>query len=776
MNSSKEKPTKTRIELSKGETYRLYLLHEVKGNINGEWTATGSGITAVESADGKFLDISVSEVGIARLVVESKYGSVDLTLDLVPNKVPSVGFQDSEFNTTTLSGTVKNFELSVDDKEESAALEVYLKSNSTGDCSDGDLILSDSEYKAKRNFDVDTTALTDGSYYLCIKTMDPNGDTISYSSPFYIAKSGVCNWLGQKDSNWSDAENWVGCPDGSGLPQSSDEVLLLAHATNDLSITGTKAFSRFSLGKGGGRVILQEGSELRITATNNLVRSDVHLEGVDDCASCRFNSPTDEALTIVDGATLSIGKRVDFDFNEVLNVGSSSTAGHLVIDVPGALEGDRPGGLPRIWVEGPSLSNKSSLSANGITSWVNWCCYGQNEYGAILFIRNYDVRGLDNLTFYTGQAIYQESAIQLRNCHTASISDTHWEGLTFYSGGSRWGDSIKLQDCSGLPAGSIRVSEVGPRNGSVMDSDPNNILDWTDETATKFTCLFNGSVDSNFSNVANWSNCNDRSGLPDAFDDIVIPDGLELVVDGPFMARAIANSPGNASVKILSGGSRYLILRDSGPGQIRSNITLKAESPTCTSCNLYIAGHLNILGGELNLESGTQLKMGADRNIYVGNVTTYGAFKSIHSSGNKPMIAKYGQGLTYFGTTIVGGPSSTPSVIDFSGITYQDSPWEYDIFQFSNAYRITNFDNVTLNAGGSYRDANVFSFLDCTDADVVDLDWKNIYFQKGTYVAPFNFDVSGTNCDLISPISVQGSGPGAGAGDENDPFNKINWY
>ena len=180
-----------------------------------------------------------------------------------------------------------------------------------------------------------------------------------------------------------------------------------------------------------------------------------------------------------------------------------------------------------------------------------------------------------------------------------------------------------------------------------------------------------------------------------------------------------------------------------------------------------------MLGGSLTIGSGIKVKLPDYSTNYIGDSSSFGALRTSHVSGNKPKVERYGENADRFQKFIIEGPIGTPSVINIDGLEMTDNDATSGLFEFQVYYTITNFDNIDIDTQGPTT-ASVINFVDCTNGTFSDVTWNSINFLD-TRSPGYNINLSGTNCNTASSVTIDGTGPGYGATSENDPNNLLNW-
>lgn len=68
----------------------------------------------------------------------------------------------------------------------------------------------------------------------------------------------------------------------------------------------------------------------------------------------------------------------------------------------------------------------------------------------------------------------------------------------------------------------------------------------------------------------------------------------------------------------------------------------------------------------------------------------------------------------------------------------------------------------------------LFHFHDCTNGEFVETNWDDITFSSPISNG-YNVSLTGTDCNLMSSLSITGLGTYGNDSYENDPNNLINW-
>lgn len=765
------------IELTQSDEWDLYSLSKTAENVPVKWSVSGNIGSLTIAMDGKSARFSASNIGTGKISLEHNGVSETFEVKVSANTAPVINSISHQTIGQIEIGTVENLTWDIEDLDSDALVSIYLKENNTGSCNDGQLLVSNIDFK-QGQYNLDTSGLDDGIKYFCVMVADGvNPEIFQFSEKQVFFPKDVCSWTGFVDNQWSNNQNWVGC--SAGTPGNSSQVIMLANSLNSAQINSATRINSFAPGIGGGEIVLNSAS-LTVEASSNQIGSSVKIKGYENCQNCEFKTYSGSYdLYIFNNATLELSHNVTYSgyYSRHIRVGNGASPGHLKTDAGNLGSSDwttfTGHSNARIIVNGVSSSEKSSIDFNGANIYdVTWCC---GTRGRIQFEDFYEVKNFDKLFFSGRQAHFVDSAVTFKNCSNATFTDTDWTEIHFKHG-EEAGDGFYLGNCSGIPSASITVSQTGQHNGGFLAHDPNGILVWKENSSTSFNCEFTGAEDSSFHKANNWSHCNDRTGVPDAYDNILVPAGKFVNIYETVIIKGISGGVGGGSI-ILSYGNPLMITNYTD-GQIQSSIRFSASSINCSSCSVWMKGIKVTRGATLTLNDGVQFRLRTN-NFSIGNSTNSAHFKVNYSGGNPAMIRKYGDNQGSNGTwrqIDVEGPVGNPSSIEIENLVLRDySPSWTGVINFRGAYEIGEITNLNFYSGKEMKEGyGLFHFHDCTNGEFVETNWDDITFSSPISNG-YNVSLTGTDCHLMSSLSITGLGTYGNDSYENDPNNLINW-
>jgi hypothetical protein len=633
-----------------------------------------------------------------------------------------------------------------------------------------------------------------GSFNFVVRVTDTvNSWTEDHTFTFYAYATGTCLWTGGTSVAWATASNWSFC--SGAAPLTTSKIAISANATFMPTVSVNTTVDSFDVGPGGGTVTVNAGSILTITAATNTIRSSVKFQGSPTtCNSCKVKGGnniqiTDNAVvTLLKGVTLETGGSV-----QSILVGNGTTGGTLATG-PAGLSTEWPtiniyGSATGQVVMNGASGNLAILNLDGVKfKGSNYTNYGP----AVAFTNWYEARKLDNVYIdgSAGPPQIGNAFFRFNDCTNATITDTTWSSFNFDSTINTGGYNVRADgtNCAGLTA--ITISNGagvsgGSGYGSYFELDPNNKINWANDTG--FTCTWNGSVSTSWTNSANWTGCgNSRGGYPDTLDYVIIPSGpaLQPVIAASTAVQAFGLSgAGGGTVTI---NANVVLTLNKGTSTVRSDVKVQGATTTCTNCFLRSGGTFYITDdATLTLLKGiTVTTYASGASFFVGDGVTGGTLATGPAglSTEWPKISIYGNP----GEVILNGSSGHLAKLNLDGLTIANT--DYGLASGVHAvdwYEIQKFDNVTFTtyAGNSYPASGkaYIKFISCTNATITDTAWDNITFT--TPVIPssgYNVRADGTNCNTLPAVTISNTsgtngGQGYGSDYELDPNGKINW-
>jgi hypothetical protein len=360
------------------------------------------------------------------------------------------------------------------------------------------------------------------------------------------------------------------------------------------------------------------------------------------------------------------------------------------------------------------------------------------------------------------------------NCDTAEFLDTSWNNIQLI-------DLLRANvavaaSCTDIP--NITITGSGSGFGEGLDSDSNDKVSWTNGTAS--TCLWSGSVDTNWKNPNNWSNCaNGRDTYPDHNDWAVIPTGTanQPVITEFTAIQGFGVGVGGGTVTINS--SVELRLYSSGYDEFQSDVKFSGESESCTNCLVKFEDEG---GGIINNATVTLLDGIGLYLEYRGSKFKVGYGTSGGHLATGPADADPNHWPRITGSQTDGiqvqGFSGSPSSINVDGLSVTNvRSYGRKHFTFSDYYSIAKFDNLNMDSTSSGIDATIWyvDLINCDNATFPDISWAGWQLVDAPDETRGNIDASDATCSDIDAITVFANGLGSGAAFELDPADVIDW-
>jgi len=687
------------------------------------------------------------------------------------------------------------------DPDDNAMIGLYLKTTSTGACSDGTLLVDNISEDDSADTWTFSANLASGVYYVCARIVDSVNPAVEVHSGA-LAVYRECTWTGADDALWSTSNNWSSC--GGLPPQSTDRVLIPVAASPQPSITANTSISGFFAGVGGGTVTIGADTILRILAPNRIESSVGFAGATDACVNCWVINSAN--VLVHNDAKLSLFKGIGFSFaNAVdMNIGSSTSAGHLYAS-GGADNSHWPrlakspelpgwGSRGNITLRGASELLRSTFEVDGLKI----SGMGDGRY-AVIFNGFFDIQKFDNVHMNDiNHTIRYGGFIQFQSC-ASSLSVNDFNNLQFNVGHSwfawpfanNFGNTtigrgwnvfvVDTANCTTANGFDIEISGSGRAYGESIERDVPGIISWVN--GASFTCVWNGSVSTAWHDPDNWDSCiNNRGNFPDQNDFVRIPSGTPFApaITGAYIQiQGFAPGVGGGTVTIHPNSQLKLI---NATNTISSSVLLQGQTPECSTCQVYQTSGMKInQSATLTLGHGLRIRSGyySEGLVQVGDGVTAGHLKVVPQTGDQthwPFITGIGSTASWYGIT-VNGTSSERSTIEIDGLHVEVVHTNFNKLTFIKDFEILKFDYIRLDhSGTAVQTRSGIRFDGCSNAVISDTTWSAIEFSdiyNGS--GGHNIHASAASCSTLPEISVSGSGPGFGSEFELDPFSRFSW-
>jgi hypothetical protein len=395
----------------------------------------------------------------------------------------------------------------------------------------------------------------------------------------------------------------------------------------------------------------------------------------------------------------------------------------------------------------------------------------------LYFIDHYQIKRLDNIELTKNPAAGHVSPaseyIYLNNCGNAVVDDVTWSNLTF---NSVTNDSIVTgSPCTGI--GPITVSGSGPGYGPGVETDPSDVINWTNGTIA--TCTWTGAASAAWADTANWSGCaNGRGGVPDQNDWVVIPAAAatQPTVSAFQAILGFGPSTGGGGTVTIDAGAELRVLHKAAT--VQSSVKFAGGSSGCTTC-LVRSVDLNVVNdATLTLLPDITLRIMSGG--LIGSWTQAGHL--VVQGGSDPARYPTIDNLTPSshnrGGFYVRAPSTANrSSIDIQGVNMLGAVYVVPEYVLQENARIDRFDDITFDTVGPSIPAGAarVSFSNCTGILVNDTTWSNLVFADTFDAGAYNIQATHATCSSWPAIDVTGSGSGYGPTFEDDPYDLISW-
>lgn len=618
-----------------------------------------------------------------------------------------------------------------------------------------------------------------------------SGNTKDYTFTVDAVATGVCLWIGPTSTTWATTTNWTFC--GGVAPISTSKIAIWESAPFMPIVSANTTVDSFGLGTGGGTVTVNNGIYLYITAATNSFRSSVKFQGATTtCTACRVRG-NPGGLQITDNATVTLLKGIELSMGSSvkdISVGNGTTGGTLATGPAGAANE-----WPTINIYGTAsgqiLANGASgspaiLRLDGIKFSGN-----PTASNTINLQDWYHIQQMDNI--YTSNASTTKATFIFTSCTNAVITDVAWTSLEFVNAVTPTGYNVRADgtNCSTLPTITISHpvgSSGGAGYGSAYELDPNNKINWTDDST--LTCTWNGSVSTVWENAGNWSTCaNGRGGYPDQLDYVIIPSAPinqpVVSVNTTIKGFALSGS-GGGTITVNAAITLFIVDQTSS---FRSDIKLKGATTTCTNCKVEGLGELQITdNATLTLLTGIKVLLGSSvQSFYVGNGVTGGTLATGPAGATNTWPTLSGYAKSNIGFIVVNGASGQLAKLNIDGLKVAGVQYvSYGSgLYLQDWYEVVKLDNIEMtgyqtnnypSSGNAY-----IRLASCTNATITDTSWSGMFFSIPVITGlGYNVRADGTNCSTLPAITMDNQtatsgGMGYGSDYELDPNNKINW-
>ena len=605
-------------------------------------------------------------------------------------------------------------------------------------------------------------------------------DGVDLSDPVYLALDVFedgCLWTGATDTNWSTASNWSNC--GGNVPTSTEAVIVTDTPVNQPTVNANAQIDHFAIHTGGGTVTLTNNHSLRIVNSTNAISSSITFEADSPtCGNCKAYS--DGHVEIVHRAVATFGRGVRFEQGsfKYIYVGRSGTTGHMYADA-GSDENEwaKIGNqFYPIVANGVSREDHSTLYFNGVK------LRGGYQSSSSLKVGNYvTIENFDNVSTTAYQESYGWREVLDIDTRNSTTNDYYWDNIIF--------NNFSLQLLGYHFHWPITIAGSGAGYGEFADQSSSGSVTWVDGASA--TCVWNGSIDSDWENPSNWDDCtNNRNNYPDQNDFVDVRDvGFQPTMTN---SQGVAGFVGTGGGTITISPSttlhitRYNNTDDRVSFEIASDITFQGATPNCSNCMLVQESADVAIVHNATLTLGRGVRFRSFRsNLFVGYNNSPGHLV-VNGGDNPDEWPEYDTTSAYSrGIQIEGFHSSYRSSVSIDGFRItntHNSDYQRPVadLMFNQYFDIVNLDNINFNPMGTnlISKRGYIELLDCTNSVLGDTIWDGLDFDSDIDSADngHNIDASGTDCDdFFGTIDVYGTGLGTGAAYENDPNGIINW-
>jgi hypothetical protein len=159
------------IELKNGEMLNLFALNENYSKTSVQWSMSGSMASLTILPGGEQAELRALSLGVGSVEIEFDGKIKSYAINVSANTASSLSLVSHQSNSFVNLGTTETISWTDNDDDSDAQISIFLTENNSGACSDGTLLtsgISEDAEGAGDSYDLDTTSLNDGIYYLCL--------------------------------------------------------------------------------------------------------------------------------------------------------------------------------------------------------------------------------------------------------------------------------------------------------------------------------------------------------------------------------------------------------------------------------------------------------------------------------------------------------------------------------------------------------------------------------------------------------------------------------